>query len=143
MGCRIDPWKNSGILCSVSTSPLRVLSFTPIRVTRTACARLHPATQQLEHHLTTGTLFGCGISLNTSPQFLPQGFIQDNLLYKPPVHLLNMTIRVTNESLHAPTGVILRKVPTRCYLSRLVVLVFLTSCQLEGRPPCHRSQQPN
>jgi len=74
---------------------------------------------QQHHNLTIDTLFGGGFSSDTSPRFPPQGFDEGKGSCAPLVHLLNMVVRVSNESLYTLPGMSSSEGSQRCYLSRL------------------------
>jgi len=74
---------------------------------------------QEQCHLTTDTLFGGGISSESNPRFPPQGFDQETHSFKPLMHLLNVILHVTKETLHPWAEVASCKVLPQCYLSRL------------------------
>jgi len=74
---------------------------------------------QQQHHLTTDTLFGGGISSDYNPRFPPQGFDQETHSFEPLVHLLNTIICVAKETLRQPAEVASCKGSPQCYLSSL------------------------
>jgi len=56
---------------------------------------------QGHYNLTSKTLLGGGASSETSPRFPPGGFGKESQSYEPLVHLLNMIVCATNDSLPA------------------------------------------